>query len=50
MEQFINEIIFHTPSDHTIYNQRYPMEIQIIDEAISKSHIGKILILTFLYN
>jgi len=35
------EVVFHTPSDHTIMGKRFPMEIQILHKAVSEGDIGK---------
>ena len=43
------EIIFHTPSEHTINNKRYDMEMQIIHEGVSKGDISKQVVLSFLF-
>lgn len=46
---YANEIIFHTPSEHTINGKIYPMEVQIIHEAKSKGDYGKKAILSVLF-
>jgi len=43
------EIIFHTPSEHTIKGKRYDMEIQIIHFGETKGDIAKQVILSFLF-
>jgi len=43
------DIIFHTPSEHTIEGKRFPLEIQILHEAKSKGDFGKKAILSFLF-
>ena len=30
-----SEILFHTPSEHTILGERYPLEVQIVHRAIA---------------
>ena len=36
------EIVFHTPSEHTIQGKRFPLEVQIIHYGQSKGDIAKI--------
>lgn len=43
------DIIFHTPSEHTIEGKRFPLELQILHEAKSKGDYGKKVILSFLF-
>lgn len=43
------EIVFHTPSEHTINGTKYPMEMQVIHKALSKGDYGKQLILSILF-
>lgn len=45
----VDEIIFHTPAEHTIDGNTYPMEMQIIHKAITKGDYGRKLILSFLF-
>jgi len=42
------EIIFKTPSDHTMNGKSYPLEIQIIHKATSKGDLRKRAVLSFL--
>lgn len=42
------EIVFHTPSEHTIDGQRFDMEVQVIHYGYSKGDIAKQLTLSFL--
>lgn len=42
------EIIFHTPSEHTVNGKRYDMEVQIIHYGQSKGDIAKQLVFSFL--
>lgn len=43
------EIRFHTPSEHTINGQIYPLEIQIVHNAMTKGDFGKKAVLSFLF-
>ena len=43
------EILFHTPSEHTINGNHFPLEIQIIHNAITKGDFGKNVIVSFLF-
>ncbi len=43
------EIVFHTPAEHTINGRRYDMEMQIIHYGQTKGDIAKQLILSFLF-
>jgi carbonic anhydrase len=43
------EIVFHTPSEHTINGKRYPLEIQIIHYGQTKGDIAKQAVLSFLF-
>lgn len=45
----VEDIKFHTPSEHTIDGNSFPMEMQVIHEAITKGDYGKRLILSFLF-
>lgn len=43
------EIVFHTPSEHTINGERFDMEMQVIHNARTKGDIGKKAVLSFLF-
>ena len=43
------EIVFHTPSEHTIDGKRYDMEMQIIHYGQTKGDISKQVVLSFLF-
>ena len=43
------EIVFHTPSEHTINGKRYDMEMQIIHYGQTKGDIAKQVIFSFLF-
>jgi len=43
------EIVFHTPSEHTINGVRYDMEMQVIHYGQTKGDIAKQVILSFLF-
>jgi carbonic anhydrase len=43
------EIVFHTPSEHTIENERFDMEMQIIHYGRTKGDIAKQTVLSFLF-
>lgn len=45
---YAEEIVFHTPSEHTINGKKYDMEVQIIHYGQSKGDIAKQLVLSFL--
>jgi carbonic anhydrase len=45
---YAQEIVFHTPSEHTIDGKAYDMEIQIIHYGQTKGDIAKQVILSFL--
>lgn len=46
---YATDVIFHTPSEHTIDGKQYPLEIQILHEAKSKGDFGKKVVLSFLF-
>ena len=43
------EIVFHTPSEHTIEGKRFDMEMQILHYGRSKGDIAKQVVLSFLF-
>ena len=43
------EMIFHTPSEHTINGKRFDMELQILFYGRSKGDIAKQVVLSFLF-
>ena len=43
------EIVFHTPAEHTINGKKYDMEMQVIHYGQTKGDIAKQVILTFLF-
>ncbi len=46
---FAEEIIFHTPAQHTINGKTYPMEMEIIHYGKSKGDIAKQVVLSFIF-
>lgn len=44
-----SEIVIHTPSEHTINGESFPMEIQVVHKAKTKGDFGKKAILSFLF-
>lgn len=45
---YAEEIIFHTPAEHTLNGKKYDMEIQIVHYGQTKGDISKQLVLSFL--
>jgi carbonic anhydrase len=43
------EIVFHTPSEHTIDGKRYDMEMQVIHYGQTQGDIAKQVVLSFLF-
>jgi carbonic anhydrase len=43
------EIVFHTPAEHTIDGKRYDMEMQVIHYGQTKGDISKQVVLSFLF-
>lgn len=43
------EIVFHTPSEHTINGKRYDMEMQVIHYGQTKGDISKQVVLSFVF-
>jgi len=43
------EIVFHTPSEHTKNGKRYDMEMQVIHYGVTKGDIAKQVVLSFLF-
>ncbi len=46
---YAEEIIFHTPSEHTLDGKKYDMEVQIIHYGQTQGDIAKQIILSFLF-
>ena len=46
---YAEEIVFHTPSEHTLEGKKYDMEIQIIHYGQTKGDIAKQIVLSFLF-
>ena len=43
------EIVFHTPAEHTINNRKYDLELQLICYGQSKGDIAKQVVMSFLF-
>jgi len=43
------EIVFHTPAEHTIDGKKYDLEVQVIHYGKSKGDIAKQVVLSFLF-
>ena len=43
------EIVFHTPSEHTVSGKKYDMEMQIIHYGQTKGDISKQVVLSFMF-
>ena len=46
---YAEEIVFHTPSEHTINGKRHEMEMQIIHYGATKGDTAKQVVLSFLF-
>jgi len=46
---YAEEIVFHTPSEHTIKGKKYEMEMQVIHYGQSQGDIAKQIVLSFLF-
>lgn len=46
---YADEIVIHTPAEHTIHGKKFDMEIQVIHRGKSKGDIGKQVVLSFLF-
>lgn len=46
---YAEEIVFHTPSEHTLEGKKYDMEVQIIHYGQTQGDIAKQIVLSFLF-
>lgn len=46
---YAEEIVFHTPAEHTIDGKKYDLEVQIIHYGQTKGDIAKQIVLSFLF-
>lgn len=46
---YAEEIVFHTPSEHTIKGKKYDMEMQVIHYGQTQGDIAKQIVLSFLF-
>ena len=43
------ELVFHTPAEHTINGKKYDLELQVIHYGQTRGDISKQIVLTFLF-